>query len=87
MRRCEREKLRGPTHRRNALHIAQFFREHFLPDLPGADQTEKLNAVFAKAREWLLWFNHAEVIGGDPVWRFWTFQASLDMPVPSWKDR
>jgi hypothetical protein len=67
MRRCEREKLRGPTHRRNALHIAQFFREHFLPDLPGADQTEKLNAVFAKAPEWLLWFTHAEVIGGVPV--------------------
>ena len=29
--------------------------------MPGADGTEKLNAVFAKAPAWLLWFTNAEL--------------------------
>jgi hypothetical protein len=41
--------------------IAQYFREYILPGLPGADETEKLNAVLAKAPPWLLWFTHAEL--------------------------
>jgi hypothetical protein len=43
--------------------IAQYFREYFLPQLPGADEREKLQPVFAEAEDWLLWFTHADVIG------------------------
>jgi hypothetical protein len=44
-----------------AQSIAQYFREYILPDLPGAEETEKLNAVLAKAPAWLLWFTNAEL--------------------------
>jgi hypothetical protein len=49
----------GPINRR----VAQYLRKYFLPDLPGADETEKLNRVFASAPAWLLWFTHGDVIG------------------------
>ena len=39
------------------------FSRVFLPSLPGADETEKLNLVFASAPLWFLWFTHADVIG------------------------
>ena len=50
----------GPFTSWGAQCIAQYFRKYILPELPGADETEKLNAVFAKAPAWLLWFTHAE---------------------------
>lgn len=49
----------GPLNSR----VAQYFRKYLLPDLPGANETEKLNLVFASAPLWLLWFTHADVIG------------------------
>jgi hypothetical protein len=50
----------GPFTGWAAKHIAQYFRKYLLPELPGADETEKLNAVFTEAPAWLLWFAHAE---------------------------
>ena len=43
--------------------VAEYLRKYFLPDLPGAHETEKLNLVFASAPAWLLWFTHGDVIG------------------------
>ncbi len=45
------------------MYIAEYFRLYFIPDLPGADETEKLNAIFEKAPLWLLWFTHGDVCG------------------------
>jgi hypothetical protein len=53
----------GPFHMEGIWGIAKYFRTYFLPELPGADETEKLNVVFARAPTWLLWFTHADVIG------------------------
>jgi hypothetical protein len=50
----------GPFTDWAAKHIAQYFRKYFLPALLGADETEKLNAIFTGAPAWLLWFTHAE---------------------------
>jgi hypothetical protein len=50
----------SPFDRWQAGLIAQYFRKYFLPELPGADETEKLNAVLAKAPAWLLWFTHGD---------------------------
>ena len=44
-------------------YIAKYFRSYFIPDLPGADETEKLNAILEKAPLWLLWFTHGDVYG------------------------
>ena len=49
-----------PFNKQGAHSIAQYFRAHVLPGLPGADEREKLNAVLAKAPPWLLWLTHAE---------------------------
>jgi len=46
-----------------AMYIAKYFRAYFVPVLPGADETEKLNAIFGKAPLWLLWFTHGDVCG------------------------
>jgi hypothetical protein len=54
---------KSPFDDQGAQSIAQYFREYILPDLPGADETEKLNAAFAMAPAWLLWFTHGEVAG------------------------
>ena len=53
--------MEGPFDDRGAQCIAQYFHEYILPDLPGADDIEKLNSVFAKAPAWLLWFTNAEL--------------------------
>jgi hypothetical protein len=53
----------GPFDSQAASEIARYFRKYFLPDLPGADETEKLNLIFAKAPLWFLWFTHGDVIG------------------------
>jgi hypothetical protein len=70
----------GPFSSWGAGWIAQYFRKYFLPELPGVDETEKLNAVFAKAPAWLLWFTHGEIAGlmGSTCR---TFQASPDSPA------
>jgi hypothetical protein len=44
-----------------ATFIAKYFRKYFLPDLPGADETEKLSAIFEIAQPWLLWFTYGDV--------------------------
>jgi hypothetical protein len=43
-----------------ATRIAKYFRDHFLPDLPGADEVEKFSLIFNKAPPWLLWFTYAD---------------------------
>ena len=43
--------------------LRNIFAKSLLPDFPGADETEKLNLVFASAPLWFLWFTHADVIG------------------------
>jgi hypothetical protein len=43
-----------------AMQIAEYFRKHFLPALPGVDERGKLNAIFKTAPRWLLWFNHGD---------------------------
>ena len=57
---CDAE---GPFNSWGAGWIAQYFRKYFLPELPGANETEKLNGVFAKAPAWLLWFTHGDIQG------------------------
>lgn len=42
---------------------ARYFRKYFIPELPGSDEIEKLNAVFKTAPPWFLWFTHADVYG------------------------
>jgi hypothetical protein len=44
-----------------AGHTADYFRKYFLPDLPGAGEKTKLNAILAKAPLWLLWGCYADV--------------------------
>ena len=44
-----------------ATRIAKYFREHFLPDLPGADEVEKFSLILKKAPPWLLWFTYGDV--------------------------
>jgi hypothetical protein len=46
-----------------AMYIAKYCRKYFIPDLPGADETAKLNAIFKMAPPWLLWFTHGDVFG------------------------
>ena len=46
-----------------AKYIANYFHKYFLPDLPGADQAEKLNRILKSAASWLLWFTFADVYG------------------------
>jgi hypothetical protein len=43
-----------------ATRIAKYFREYFLPDLPGADEVEKFSLIFKKAPPWLLWFTYGD---------------------------
>jgi hypothetical protein len=43
-----------------AKGIAKYFREHFLPDLPGADEVEKFSLIFKQAPPWLLWFTYGD---------------------------
>ena len=51
----------GPFNHRDAGLMARSFREYLQPELPGADETEKSNSVFAKAPAWLRWFTHADI--------------------------
>jgi hypothetical protein len=45
----------------SAERIAEYFRKYFMPELPGADETEKLDAIFERAPPWLLWFTYGDV--------------------------
>jgi hypothetical protein len=44
-----------------AMFISKYFGNYFLPDLPGADETEKLNVIFEMAPPWLLWFTYGDL--------------------------
>ena len=46
---------------RACASIAKYFREFFLPDLPGADEIGKYSLIFKEAPPWLLWFTNADV--------------------------
>jgi hypothetical protein len=46
----------------SAGRIAEYFRKYFMPELPGADETEKLDAIMERAPPWLLWFTHGDVM-------------------------
>ncbi len=50
-----------PFDRPGVYRIAKYFREFFLPDLPGADEIGKYSLIFKEAPPWLLWFTHADV--------------------------
>jgi hypothetical protein len=52
-----------PFDNAGAKALADYFRQYILPILPDADDTAKLNAVFANAPRWLLWFTHMDVMG------------------------
>ncbi len=52
-----------PFHRLGAGYIAKYFRKYLLPELFGADETAKLDAVFRKAPPWLVWFCFGDVHG------------------------
>jgi hypothetical protein len=43
-----------------AMYIAKYFRKYFLPDLPGANEKEKLDAIIQTAPPWLLWFTYGD---------------------------
>ena len=51
----------NPFHVLGATFLARYLRKYIIPDLPGADETEKLNAIVEKAPPWLIWFTHADV--------------------------
>lgn len=44
-----------------AGYIAQYFRKYFLPELAGATESEKLNAILARTPPWLIWFTNADL--------------------------
>jgi hypothetical protein len=46
----------------SAVRIAEYFRKYFMPELPGADDTEKLDAIMERAPPWLLWFTYGDVM-------------------------
>jgi hypothetical protein len=54
----------SPFNSDDAGRIADYFRKYFLPDLPGADEIEKLSAIFRNAPPWLVWFTHGDVKAG-----------------------
>jgi hypothetical protein len=62
---CEKHSYYLYSWRRRGVHqqVAEYFRKYLLPGLPGADETEKLNLVFASAPLWFLWLTHADEIG------------------------
>jgi hypothetical protein len=53
--------IAAPFDRLGLRSIADYFRECFLPGLPGEKETEKLNRVLATSPPWLLWFTHGDV--------------------------
>jgi hypothetical protein len=44
-----------------AMYIAKYFHKYFMPELPGADETKKLDAIFETAPPWLLWFTYGDM--------------------------
>ena len=57
------EYIATPFDRLGAMYIANYFHKYFLPDLPGADETEKLNQILETAAPWLLWFTFGDFYG------------------------
>lgn len=49
-----------PPFNEAAATSAVIFRELLIPNLPGADEKEKLDAVFASAPPWLIWFTFGD---------------------------
>jgi len=58
---CDRRS--DPFSKEGAMHVAEYFRQRLMPDLPGANDTEKLNAILKTAPTWLLWFTCADFYG------------------------
>ena len=52
--------LARPPFNEAAAKTAVIFRELLIPSLPGADEKEKLDAVFASAPPWLIWFTFGD---------------------------
>ena len=52
--------LARPPFNKAAAETAVIFRELLIPSLPGADEKEKLDAVFASAPPWLIWFTFGD---------------------------
>jgi hypothetical protein len=44
-----------------AMRIAEYFRNYFIPDLPGEDEIEKFSKIFEMAPPWLLWFTYGDI--------------------------
>lgn len=53
----------NPFSNEGAMHVAEYFRQHLMPDLPGASDIEKLNAILKTAPVWLFWFTCADFYG------------------------
>jgi hypothetical protein len=45
------------------VFVSDYFAKYLMPELPGADQIEKLNAILARASPWLLWFTQMDYHG------------------------
>ena len=58
----DRDESRTPFDDFGEIDIAEDFR-YFVPDLPGANITDKLNAIFEIAPPWLIWFTYGDVNG------------------------
>lgn len=57
------ERGQDPFDDRGLRFVSDYIAKYLMPDLVGADQTEKLNAVLARTPPWLLWFTHMDVHG------------------------
>jgi hypothetical protein len=53
-----------PHERGNASIIGMYLRYALITTFPGTDEREKLNAVFASAPPWLIWFAFADYTAG-----------------------
>jgi hypothetical protein len=56
-----RRSVVAPFDKHGARTVGEHFEAYFLPDLPGADEIEKINAILARTPRWLLWFANMEV--------------------------
>jgi hypothetical protein len=50
-----------PFTRLGEMYIAAYFSRYFLPNIRGADVTDKLDVIFETAPPWLLWFTYGDV--------------------------
>jgi hypothetical protein len=78
----------NPFNKRWAFFMSIIVRQEIIPNLPGDSEKEKLDAIFASAPPWLIWFAHgdftADVLGLKlpdlaPVRKFVRAQEFVDI--------